>query len=256
MVRLATLALGALLLGCSDTPRPPAPAPTSPNRAPQPPPPTPPPPVAEPVPLPSRPFRSGDLLDHPSITLEGAESGDAAFGFPTDGSMPRHVTLPLPRGCRIVKRTRNVISLRCDAEYGAVFGFYSRLTQPFEATRRRFGGVFTDYGRIGVFRASRSHLLQIDIGKGEHATLAVRTGGAPLRVLGEPEGPIADDPPLPDSADGTDRFLRAFGSYRCGGNRVEVNVRSIVWTYADVQTECRRLAVSPGGADGAARVLC
>ena len=44
--------------------------------------------------------------------------------------------------------------------------------------------------------------------------------------------------------------------YRCGGNRVEVNVRSIVWTYADVQTECRRLAVSPGGADGAARVLC
>lgn len=256
---VATLAVVALTTGCSDGPGtrgsgatpPPTKAPPAKT-----PPPAPPEPLEEPLPLPSRPFTSGDILDAPEITLEGTEVGDAAFGFPSDGRMPEHVVLPLPRGCRVVKRTRNVISLRCQGDYGAIFGFYSRLTQPYEATRRRFGGVFADYGRIGVFRASRAHLLQIDIGKGEHATVAVRTGGAPLRVRGEPDGPIASDPPLPDFADGTDRFLRAFGAYRCGNVKVEVNVRSIVWTHAEVQTECRRIALSPAGADGAARVVC
>lgn len=213
-------------------------------------------PVHEPVPLPARPFRSGDVLDAPEITWDAPEAGDVAFGFPPDGRMPDAIVVPLPRGCRVVKRTRNVVSLRCPGDYGAVFGFYSRLTIPYEATRRRFGGQFADYGRIGVFRASRAHVLQIDIGKGEHAMLGIRTGGAPLRVRGEPAGPIGDDPPLSEIADGTDRFLRAFGAYRCGSVRTEVNVRSVSWTYGEVQTECRQIAVSPTGNAGAVRVIC
>jgi hypothetical protein len=195
------------------------------------------------------------VLDDAAITIEGAENGDAAFGY-NQGSPPPHLVVPLPRGCRVVKRTRNVISLRCPGDYGAVFGFYTRLTAPYEATRRRFGGQFDEYGRVGIFRREPPLMMTIDVARGDHASLGIRTGGAPLRVRGEPAGPIETDPELPDFADGTDRFLRAYGAYRCNGSPVFVNVRTVVWRRGEVETECRNLALSPAGSGGAVRVIC
>lgn len=252
---IVALFVAAAVSACSSGSDTPPPAPVTPaqppSRAePDPPADTPPPP------LPHRPFATGDLLDAPEITVEGTEAGDAVFGYRARGALD-HVTVPLPRGCTIVKRTNNVVALTCPGAYGAVFAFYTRLTEPYAVTRHRFGGQFDEYGRVGIYRTDKRQTLVVDVTQGTHALLGIRTGGVPLRIRAEPEGSPAEDPPVPDSVDAQGRLLRAYGAYRCGSEPILVGVRSIVFDRdRDTETECRRLRLETAGAGGAVRLVC
>lgn len=251
-IATATLALAtSACSGGGETP-PPAPPVTPPARTPEPEATA----NAPPPPLPRRPFAAGDLLDAPEITIEGTEAGDAVFGYRARGAID-HVTVPLPRGCTIVKRTVNVVALTCPGAYGAVFAFYTRLTEPYAVTRHRFGGQFDEYGRVGIYRADKRQTLVIDVAQGTHAHLGIRTGGVPLRIRGEPDGTPAVDPPIPDTVDAPGRLLRAYGAYRCGDQPILVGVRGIVFDRdRDTETECRRLRLESAGSGGAVRAVC
>ncbi len=237
--------------GSDATPPPPAPVVTPPT-----PPSEPEPPPGPPPPLPHRPFAAGDLLDAPEITVEGTEAGDAVFGYRARGAID-HVTVPLPRGCTMVKRSATVAVLTCPGAYGAVFAFYTRLTEPYVVTRHRFGGQFDEYGRVGIYRADKRQTLVVDVTQGPHAVVAIRTGGVALRLRGEPEGTPAVDPPIPESVDARGRLVRAYGAYRCGSQPVLVGVSGLVFDRdTDGESECRRLRLQTAGAAGALHVVC